>query len=372
MGNGRGHRSFLERPNFNNLDGVRALCIGAVLYHHFMPYYPNIPITHRGFLGVDMFFVVSGFLIVFLLLRERDRTGKISLANFYARRTLRIFPLYYLIVLLVGMASLVFDRGTFSWSSYTDVFPYLITYTLNWTTREASILDVAWSLATEEQFYLVWPFIIALFSKRAALGALAFAIVINLGISFGVRSELKVMQSTFLPILLGVGLAYLLHHRRTYDAIARVLARPYATVTLTAVILVVLGIPNDDIRGLHRTAVQLLFVPWLASVLVSEAGVGHRLLRLPFLVRTGRISYGLYLWHMVGYVVASRFVEEPAGLRLAVVGIAVSFVLAELSYRYFETPFLRMKSRFNQPAPRATITTIPQLVPTPAPQAIVH
>jgi peptidoglycan/LPS O-acetylase OafA/YrhL len=88
------HHEFLEQRQFNLLDDVRCFCILTVLWHHANP--PNFPpILKRGFLGVDMFFVLSGFLIVTLLLREQSTVGKISLRKFYARRALQIFPVYY-------------------------------------------------------------------------------------------------------------------------------------------------------------------------------------------------------------------------------------------------------------------------------------
>ncbi|MGB2610895.1 MAG: acyltransferase, partial [Isosphaeraceae bacterium] len=91
------HEQYLGTRTFASLNGVRGLCILSVLWHH-APGGLHALILERGFLGVDMFFVLSGFLIVTLLLRERDRTGSISLKKFYARRTLRIFPIYYLVL----------------------------------------------------------------------------------------------------------------------------------------------------------------------------------------------------------------------------------------------------------------------------------
>src|SRR5262245_42024739 len=86
---------FRSRKTFASLDGIRCLSIVAVIWHHSVVGVPWLPGTERGFLGVDMFFVLSGFLIVTLLLRERDKTGAISMREFYARRALRIFPPYY-------------------------------------------------------------------------------------------------------------------------------------------------------------------------------------------------------------------------------------------------------------------------------------
>src|SRR4051812_43977390 len=111
------HQTFLGTRSFGSLDGVRGLCILAVLWHHSGPA-SGIPLSQRGFLGVDMFFVLSGFLIVTLLLRERDRTGRISLRKFYARRTLRIFPIYYLLIFGLLFLYLVFRPESAGAKSY--------------------------------------------------------------------------------------------------------------------------------------------------------------------------------------------------------------------------------------------------------------
>src|SRR5215831_19037330 len=100
-------KSYLQTRTFGSLDGLRALAILGVIWHHSASALPGWPITARGFLGVDLFFVISGFLIVTLLLRERRRTATISLRKFYVRRFLRIFPPYYGLLALVTIVALL-------------------------------------------------------------------------------------------------------------------------------------------------------------------------------------------------------------------------------------------------------------------------
>lgn len=342
-----GHEAYQARRTFANLDGVRAVSIAGVLMHHFLPGMNGLPMLSRGFLGVDMFFVLSGFLIVTLLLRERDRTGGVSLKKFYARRSLRIFPLYYLVILIVtGMVAL-FDRGAFSWEAHGPALPYLLTYTINWTTVDARALDVTWSLATEEQFYLVWPFIIATFSERgarvAAVGGLALNVVAAFAL-IGYSPRPIIMDMTYAPILFGVVLAHVLHDLAGFTRARRLLGQRGASLAWGALILILVNLPNGDITGLHRTVIHLAMTAWLTSLLVREDGLGHGLFRLPVVRRAGAISYGLYLWHMLALTVALRV--APEGPVSALVATIVTVVVAELSFRFFEQPFLRLKKRF--------------------------
>ncbi|HUR28086.1 MAG TPA: acyltransferase, partial [Planctomycetota bacterium] len=146
---------FRARRHFSALDGIRAISILAVLWHHTAAGLGGIALSSNGFLGVNMFFVLSGFLIVTLILREKDRTGGISLKRFYARRTLRIFPIYYLVIAaLLAYVLLVPETGFRA--DFLRELPYHLTYTSNWI-HSATILAIAWSLAAEEQFYLLWP-----------------------------------------------------------------------------------------------------------------------------------------------------------------------------------------------------------------------
>ena len=139
----RSHAAFLARRNFRSLDGLRCLAIVTVVWHHAHGGYAALPATRHGFLGVDLFFVISGFLITTLLLRERARTGAISLKNFYARRTLRIFPLYYFVlaalflvlplaVTLTPMLEQARHYQVWAWTYLTNVY---VAWTSSWATR---------------------------------------------------------------------------------------------------------------------------------------------------------------------------------------------------------------------------------------------
>ena len=365
------YEAFVDRKTFTNLDGLRALSIVAVLWHHTVLRLEPLPGASRGFLGVDMFFALSGFLIVTLLLRERDRHQRISLKNFYMRRTLRIFPLYYLVVLLVGVLCFVRGGRVFDFDQFLDGLPYFLTYTSNWYEGGEQLpLAIAWSLAAEEQFYLLWP-PVERYLRKLVIPILAALLVYNQCINFAVlappfgldRGAHEILQATFTPILLGVALAHLMHDPRGFRLVHRLLGHRGAAAGCFVALLVVGNLPGDDNGGWHRATLQIVMVLVIAAVVVREDGALTGALRHRLVVRIGKVSYGLYLWHML-VMAFVRVALKAAGLddgdRLLHRGllfVAVSgatWAVSELSYRLYEARFLRLKGRFRPAAPSST------------------
>ncbi|MEM7272672.1 MAG: acyltransferase [Actinomycetota bacterium] len=340
-------RAFAGTSYFGSLDGVRAVAVIGVLWHHTVAPNDSIPLSGRGFLGVDMFFVLSGFLITTILLREQQAHDDISLKRFYARRSLRIFPLYYAVVL--GSLALALFSDSPQLTAIEDSAPQLLLYLTNWFPT-ISLLAVSWSLATEEQFYLVWP-PLQKFLGAAALIPLGLFVAANQLVNFGYlfsaqREELEILQVTFTPIILGVVLAYLLHHR--YGVVWQVVGHRLAAPALAAGLLVLMALPNEvtSLVGVHRLAIHLAMTALLAALVVREDHPLAGALKQRPLVRIGAISYGIYLLHMfVRHVVVEMlgldFSSVPLGL-FVVVGIG-TVIAAEISFRLFESPLLRLK-----------------------------
>lgn len=352
------HAAYLAQRTFGSLDGVRAWSVLAVIWHHAVPYDPAaFPLQNRGFLGVDMFFVLSGFLIVTLLLRERDRHGTISLKKFYARRTLRIFPVYY--AMLAAFAALyLLKPGAGSAATYWAELPYYLTYTSNWIM--AGVIPIAWSLAAEEQFYLLWP-PIERFLRGLVLPALVIVIGVSQAVNFGLfdpmfeawfgasAAELPILQATFTPIALGVGLAHLLHRPAAYARLARALAHPAAAPLALAAVLATCSWPAEDLAGWPRLAIQLALVALLASLVVREDHALRPLFHPRPLRRLGQISYGMYLFHLYLCLACEKLLakaELDFGPVIFLVATLATAVVAELSFRFFESPILRFKRRF--------------------------
>jgi peptidoglycan/LPS O-acetylase OafA/YrhL len=156
---------FATRKRFANLDGLRFICILAVLWHHGPQAreYDQSSLLSQGFLGVDFFFVLSGFLITTLLLREQSSTGEISLVKFYWRRAIRIFPPYFLLVFTMAVLAM----GVKGEWHYISVLPAYIVFSSNFIVDHIPNLDPTWSLAVEEQYYLLWPLLLFRFWWRA-------------------------------------------------------------------------------------------------------------------------------------------------------------------------------------------------------------
>ena len=356
---GQAHRSYLGTRVFGSLDGLRGLCILGVIWHHAAPSIPAAFFGH-GFLGVDMFFVLSGFLIVTLLLRERDRTGAISLKNFYARRTLRIFPIYYLLTFGLLLSYLVTKPGSNAARGYYAALPFLLTYTTNWVQLQANNLGITWSLATEEQFYLGWPLIEKLLKPPAVAAALACVILVNQLINYGGLDGLfaalygrpvsmPILETTFTPIALGVLLAHLLHGPRTFAVAFRFLGRPWFCLIWAGLLLFLIAVWPSDISGTGRLLIQRSMMLVLGTLIIREDHWARRFLR-PAAGLPGAVSYGLYLYHMfaihpvrVGF---ARLGWSDQGFPFFLAALAASVAIAGLSFRFIERPLLRLKARF--------------------------
>src|SRR5580704_8219417 len=156
------HDHYLGTSRFASLDGLRCLAVIPVVWHHATPW-PPPGLLGRGPLGVDLFFAISGFLITTLLLRERRTYGVVAVGRFYARRALRIFPAYYVVLGLTALRAVAWMPAGPVRDHFLRSLPYWATYTANWfvdfDVGHAVIFAFAWSLATEEQFYAVWPWL---------------------------------------------------------------------------------------------------------------------------------------------------------------------------------------------------------------------
>jgi peptidoglycan/LPS O-acetylase OafA/YrhL len=345
------HEAFRATQRFGSLDGIRALAILGVVWHHSHTD-AGSPLAHRGQLGVDLFFVVSGFLIVTLLLRERDRDGAISLPRFYLRRALRIFPLYYLA--LAGYFVIAVWRGGELHAAVSTDLPYAATYVSNWVSLD-SLLVITWSLAAEEQFYLLWPGI-ERFAPRAArrilAAALAGCIAVQLlagPVAAVARWPSFLLQSSFTPILVGVVLAHALHTRTGFRHLRSVLAARAAAPFTLAALLVVAAWPWANMNGAPRVLFALTAFGLVGACVVREDHGLARILRWRPLVHLGMVSYGVYLLHLLP-LLALAFARNhlpglPDGLRFALV-LAIAWALAAVSFALFERRLLRLKDRW--------------------------
>lgn len=358
----------LAGSRFESLDGLRCLAIVPVVWHHATPH-PYGGVLGRGPLGVDLFFVISGFLITTLLLREMQRSGTVALGSFYVRRSLRIFPLYYAVLGAFVLHAIAFREHGPVRDHFLRSLPTYATYTSNWFTDfdvpHSVVFSFAWSLATEEQFYLVWPWVIvatswflrrratpALSSLSLLLPALFMALLLAAEqaaergwtepLVAGGSLASRMLRSISTPICLGSLLALGVRSPRVRAMLELVLARrASAPIALAALVLIALyGWPLLDAH-LAMTA--------LVGACVIRPDHGLRWpLELRFVAHVGVVSYGVYLVNVPVIVAARRALgaaSESTPL-VFVVGLAASVAVATLTYRLVELPFLRLRDRF--------------------------
>lgn len=343
------HANYLATRTFGSLDGLRAISILAVVWHHTQSGFHFLPIADRGFLGVDLFFEISGFLIVTLLLRERRRTGNTSLKKFYIRRFLRIFPPYYLSLALVALIAFV-RHGEQAHAIRRDL-PYALFYVSNLVPM-LSLLGITWSLSTEEQFYLVVPTLQKL-TRRAFPFLIVLAYLLVSLPPFGFFPNWKLpeffRETTFGPILLGVTLALILDHPTGYRWTSQLLGHWMAPAIAGLVALIVCNLPGDDISGFPRIAIHLSLAVFLAACVTRERHVLTPILRLWPIRRIGAVSYGIYLYHLLARHVVREgllFARIESQLVFFLANAACAWIIAELSYRLYESRFLTLKSRW--------------------------
>jgi len=348
---------------FGSLDGLRALSIVAVIWLHCWyetPYYPRlaaVPVLRQGFYGVQVFFVVSGFLITTLLLREKERYGKISLRDFYIRRALRIWPLYYAVLAIYVVNALFFERGTVRAASFIHYLPSFATFTYTWfisANWPGGMFNLAWTLSTEEQFYSFWPvvlrFLRGVWSSVLLMGIIALKLATDHHLTERVLPPgwlpTRIVVSIAIPICLGVLLAQALHGERGFRLLYSVLGWKWSAPVMLVAMLVCLAPARP---------------PWLMAFLATTALIGACVVRedngLAWFLRlrpvafVGTVSYGMYLLNSL-CMHGVRAMLQRIGLAyppvIFVFTLAVTVAAAYLSHRYYELRFLALKERFSR------------------------
>jgi peptidoglycan/LPS O-acetylase OafA/YrhL len=351
------HKAYLSQNYFPLLDGLRALAIIGVVWFHANIGVFRPGLISRGAAGVPLFFVISGFLITTLLLREQSNTGAISLRRFYLRRGLRIFPLYYGVLALYVALVFVTDKHSTLGREFWGHLPYFLTYTSNWFVPRSSsrvIFFFAWSLATEEQFYFLWPWVVRASKRPVApiatmLGVLVLNLAGLLGVAHGALAPAwlptRILLQLSPAICLGAIAAVVAHQPAGFRWLERLFAWRWSAAAALAATLAALAF------DLTADLVADLAMAWLvvACVLRPERQPLAPLLRQPLVRHVGVVSYGVYLLHMLSINLVRGVLHTPNGPLLFVLALPASVVAATLSYRFYETPFLRLKDRLGKP-----------------------
>jgi peptidoglycan/LPS O-acetylase OafA/YrhL len=373
---------------FPNLNGVRFIAAFSVLIHHteqikFLMGIDNIYANHfiknLGKLGVGLFFVLSGFLITFLLLSEKNRRGDISTKDFYIRRVLRIWPLYFIIVLLgffVFPAIPIFNeplRNQYYFDAdFFKRLPFFLLFLPNIGFvfyRAPYLCSQTWSVGVEEQFYAIWPWIIKSKNPVKTFFKLLLIFLILLGIGwlyvFRISDlpeiskqkiedgcELFFSQFRILTMVIGGIGAYLIFSKK--ENILTFLFRKDVQIMVYSVLILMLG-TGFHFPGLNMEFYGIFFCFFILNVSQNSKSIIY--LEQKLIHYLGKISYGLYIYHpaiivlcvnSIHYFLGKNINNTTFNIILYPTVLLLTILVCDLSFRFIETPLLKLKDRFNR------------------------
>jgi peptidoglycan/LPS O-acetylase OafA/YrhL len=340
---------YANTHHFECLNGLRAISIIAVVWSHTAStegYF--LKLLGYGFHGVTLFFLISGFLITTLLLKEKDRTGRLDLLAFFARRSLRIFPLYYAVLTLYVVLVFTQESNTEIGATFLSNLKYFATYTSNiFIPLDGRVIFYfAWSLAAEEQFYLVLAPLLAICDqKKAAVLVIGITTLLITGIILDIGDQVVMSKVAPIGIWLGALCAFLLRGLRTEKWLRIAFGRPWSAPAMVALTLYLLETSLLGGHGFVISAAGMLISFLLSSNKILASALNARLLD-----HIGKVSYGIYLLHMIckGIVlrVAANFEFALPSETLFFAVLFSSIAVATMSFYTFERFFLNYKGKF--------------------------
>jgi peptidoglycan/LPS O-acetylase OafA/YrhL len=335
------------------LDGLRGIAVLAVfIFHTKLVWFPKFR-ADGGLLGVDLFFVLSGFLITSLLLQEHSSSGRISRLGFYTRRALRLLPALGLALALGAVIASYIGNATGT-MSYGRSALVAVSFAGNWFGSRLGLLAHTWSLGLEEQYYVIWPLILAVALRRkvrleyfagalvvVAMGAAAFrAVMDRSAASFPMGDPRPVLRVD--GILLGSALAMILASRHYRSARLLLSERALGMAALICAAAIATWATRFDLRTYDAIFLLDLCIAFVVGHIVTAPGAPiSRLFKAGPLTAIGRISYGLYLFHWPLFVLSGRMLKQP----VMSVGVAwaSAFAVSVVSYFAVERPAARLK-----------------------------
>lgn len=363
---------------FENLDGIRFICFLSVFFYHGFQTDSDLvrnsvaydfiknDVFGNGNLGVNFFFVLSGFLITYILIQEKKNVEQINIKNFFIRRCLRIWPLFYFCVLF-GFLIFPFIKTFFGQLPNETANPLLYILFLNNFdtiingTPDASILGVLWSVAIEEQFYLVWPFIMYYFPVKKYW--IPFFIILAMSVIFRwfynneIYNEIHTL-SCIGDMTVGAFGAWLISEyggvKTTFQNLSK--TKIFLLYLFAGVIFFFRTELFHEIFAIkifERIIIGIVFLSIIFEQNYSEKSF-FKFSNFQIISRLGKISYGLYCLHFVGILVAITltrkitFIPEFWKVILLDTSLAllITIVLSSISYKFIESPLLRIKTKF--------------------------
>ncbi|MFI5171676.1 MAG: acyltransferase family protein [Chitinophagales bacterium] len=343
-------RNIRTLPQLNSIRALSAFCI--IIYHYLMEF--NFFEIRYGWIGVDVFFVISGFLITSILLSQKARVSNklLIIKNFIAKRTLRLFPAYYFFILLV-LSVLYFFFGIKPWSNGNAI--YFFTYTQNMLIFREGLQGIqvnhTWSLAVEEQFYLIWPWLLLFLPNKLLIRILLLVILVIMVLKgFVFEPNTKFLTVSHFDTLGAGAVIALLMNENILKPIHWI--NKYKTLlVIGSLIILCWGSFFKMHEMLVEISVMMISVALVMGCYFGFTGNFGKFLNHSGLQYLGIISYGLYLYHKPIPSIFKMIIERNGMVIdhtiLLIIALGLTFLLAHFSYQLIEKPFLKMKTRFN-------------------------
>jgi peptidoglycan/LPS O-acetylase OafA/YrhL len=370
---------------FPNLDGLRFISFFVVFLHHcYLWFFNNLQqssptayglqafLFKYGSLGVNFFFVLSGFLITYLLIKEKEVTGTIHVGNFYVRRILRIWPLYFLCILLGFIVWPMLKQMTgeaANESAHIWYYIFLIgnfDYMHTWPVKpEAITILVLWSVCVEEQFYLAWPVVLKIvptkYYKFIFIGIMVFSLLFRCFYTEGTDADHAVRYfhtfSLIGDMALGALMAWLVSYPNKFRDFITNLSKPAIAFIYIITLGLCLGKEYIFPYGVPIIFERLVIGIFFALIIAEQNYAKNSLFKMSrfrLMSKLGIYTYGLYCLHLLGmYIIvqiANKMGWNQEGLgvvaALAILGLLSSIVIALASYHLFEKWFLKWKDKF--------------------------
>jgi peptidoglycan/LPS O-acetylase OafA/YrhL len=358
----------VTRGYIPQLDGIRGLAILLVISFHYLG---NIPIFSFGWCGVDLFFVLSGYLITSRLIALQQQ--KNSLKKFYINRALRILPLYYLVLIIfyIGFNFLVKKQNFYLFDFYNHNWLGFVLFFQNWSLifyngLKENFLDHFWSLAVEEQFYFIWPFFLYQFWQKKFFFKLIFVIII-----------LIIITRTYLYIKHPGILDYKYYFYNSFCRMDGFLiggclflfrlnnkAKQFNLYYVPALLMIVAGIfftgnakgYNPFLSTIGFTLIAIVFAGLIYKASNNSSKILSVIFNYRWLKFTGKISYGLYIFHLIilrtleprleNWLIKSGYFNSTIANAISLfICLSISYIISMISYYYFELYFLKRKVR---------------------------
>lgn len=363
-----------KKFHFNNLDSIRSIAfLSTFLAHAFYAESPEI-LASKAYqnaisfseyfsFGVPIFFVLSGFLITYLMLREQQIIGTFSLKDFYMRRILRIWPVFFM-VLFIGFVAFPILRAFFLDEPYYETADWRMYATflsnfdqINQPEMPYGVgLGPTWSVSIEEQYYLAWPLLLLFFNRKKFI--IPIILVVMASLFFSAVYHLSNIHTLYCMTYLGVGagFAYLAFYHERFTK--RITTIPRGLFLLVVCLLFTLILLST--RGYGTIFMIFAIALTIGYIILYQCYSGKMTLKsIPFLERWGKYTYGLYLYHVICIFVVHTLLGKIAGIPESlftililkpILSIGLSMILSYYSYHYFERFFLNLKTKFT---PRA-------------------